>query len=127
MKAHSAALASAVNGLHGDDGPGWSINADNDANPNPNPDPNFAAGMAEWGAKWGQIGAAIGERYAKAYGARPMPPAPQALPAQQLNFDFSGFSHGRKYGDREIDAMVGVTDDYRKEIADAGFAQCLPQ
>jgi bla regulator protein blaR1 len=121
MRTHSAALASAVNGLHIDDSSDWSFNVDNDANPDPNPDPNFAARMAEWGAKWGQIGAAIGERYARAFGARPMPAAPQVSPAPQFNFDFSNAGPGRKYSDRELDTMVGVTDDYRKEIAEAGF------
>lgn len=128
VRVHSAALASAVNGLHSDD---WSANADNDANANADYDPGRVSDLADWGSKWGQIGAEIGERYAKAFSAPAVRPAPAARPAPSVrrnfnfNFDFSGFSNfnpGKKYSDRELDAMVGVTDDYRKEIADAGFA-----
>jgi beta-lactamase regulating signal transducer with metallopeptidase domain len=125
MRAHSAALASAVDGLHGDDGSDWSMNADSDANANPDHDAGRVSDLADWGSKWGQLGAEIGERYAKAFSAPAVRPAPAARPVPSahgnFNFDFSNFSPGKKYSDREIDAMIGVSDDYRKEIADAGF------
>jgi hypothetical protein len=105
------------------------MNANNDADANANYDAGRVSDLAEWGSKWGQMGAEIGERYARAFSAPDARPAPTARPAPAVrsearNFDFSGFSNfnpGNKYSDRELDAMVGVTDDYRKEIADAGF------
>ncbi|HEY1124778.1 MAG TPA: M56 family metallopeptidase [Sphingobium sp.] len=125
-RAHSAALASAVNGLHGDD---WSMNADGNGNADVNYDDSIVPGSPEWSAYWTKYGAAMGERYGRAFAnaapaARPMPKASPVVP-KHFNFDFSGFSNfnpGKKYSERELDAMVGVTDDYRKEIADAGFA-----
>jgi beta-lactamase regulating signal transducer with metallopeptidase domain len=125
MRAHSAALASAVNGLHEDDRSDWSMNADSDADANPDYDAGRVSDLADWGSKWGQLGAEIGERYARAFSAPAVRPAPAARRAPSahgnFNFDFSNFNPGKKYSEREIDAMVGVSDDYRKEIADAGF------
>jgi bla regulator protein BlaR1 len=128
MRAHSAALASAVNGLHGDDGSDWSNNANSDANANADYEPGRTSDLADLGSKWGQIGAELGERYARVFSAAAAHPALAARPApaapRNFNFDFSGFSNfnpGKKYSDREIDAMVGVSDDYRKAIADVGF------
>lgn len=104
------------------------MNANNDADANADYDAGRVSDLADWGSKWGQIGAEIGERYARAFSAPVVRPAPAARPApsahRNFNFDFSGFSNfnpGKKYSEREIDAMVGVSDDYRKEIADAGF------
>lgn len=115
-KSHSAALASAVRGLHGDD---WSMDANSDANVEVDYDNAMVPGSPEWNTYWAKYGAAMGARYGRAF-AKAAPAVPQ-----HLNFDFSGFANfnpGKRYSEREIDAMVGVTDDYRKEIADAGFA-----
>ncbi|MBO9669179.1 MAG: M56 family metallopeptidase [Sphingobium sp.] len=125
-KSHSAALASAVRGLHGDD---WPMDAHSDANADVDYDDAMVPGSPEWNAYWAKYGAAMGARYGRAFAnaapvAQPMPKASRAVP-QHFNFDFSGlanFNPGKKYSERELDAMIGVTDDYRKEIADAGFA-----
>jgi beta-lactamase regulating signal transducer with metallopeptidase domain len=125
-KDHSVALANAVNGL-GDDQPARpaGTDVDIDVGPTVEVDPGFVASMANWGAQWAKYGAAMGERFSRAF-ANPQPvvrPAPQVAPAPRVKpFDYSNFHYrGTSYTPAELDAMIGLTDDYRKEIADAGF------
>ncbi|MBO9574578.1 MAG: M56 family metallopeptidase [Sphingobium sp.] len=130
---HSA-LEDAVEGLHDDGQSGWPIDA---AAPQA-PDKALIPGTAEFSAAWSRYGEALGNRIGRAFAARPAPtarPAPNAqpMPNFDFNFDFDfdfdsrnlpsfdSKNSGKRPSERDLDAMAGVPDGYRKEIADAGF------
>jgi len=84
--------------------------------------------MSGFADAWSRAGAAIGERYSRMFGGAPAAPGAPAIPAVQAapaapavpRFDFN-ISGGRGYNERDMDAMLGVNDDFRKEMASAGF------
>ncbi len=129
VQGHGTALADAVNGLHDDASPGGRPDgAKPEAPPIPG-SPEFAGAMAQWGAEFGQrfADAFTGQAVRPAPAVRPMPPrAPQGF---NFTYDFDNDSFTARYpqyggkplSEREVAAMAGVTEDYRREMAQAGY------
>ncbi len=129
LRDHGSALADAVDGLHDDASSGWRADAAKaDAPPFPG-SPEFAGAMAQWGAEFGQrfADAFTGQTVRPVTPVVPMPPrAPQGF---NFTYDFDNDSFTAKYpqyggkplSEREVAAMAGVTDEFRKEMAQAGF------
>ena len=90
----------------------------------------MAAGTPEFAAAMEKFGQAMGERYTQAFAARPARPAPAARPVPpaddfSFNFDIDVPDFQAKFakaGPASADAALGITDAYRKDIANAGFA-----